>query len=191
MFVLPLLLCCQFLASSAFVSQKVSFAGAGGRTKFLAAESSSASAGDAFDVTLDLPPADSGVRVQMKIKPVLSVPSEIVEVRYQIPFGLAVEPKNNLAVCTADGTGGEKVDDVLRFTSQWTIGLPRGEGGILTTVAAFSGGGLGWQCSMFDVMKAQAWEQVVEALTSNVPDRTDEVVLLFERPLEGTAPELQ
>jgi len=164
----------------------------------LAAAESSTSSSSLFDVTVDLPPSNSGVQVQMKIKPILSVPSEIVEVRYQIPFGLNVEPRNNLAVCTADGTstpissnGVEKVNDVLRYTSQWTMGLPRGEGGILTTVAAFSGGGLGWQCSMFDVMRAKAWEEVVEALTSNVPGRTDEVVLLFERPLEGTAPELQ
>lgn len=60
----------------------------------------------------------------------------------------------------------------------------------MTTAAAFSGG-LSWQCSMFDVMKAKQWEQVVQALTSNTASRTDEVVLIFERPLEGTAPELQ
>ena len=36
---------------------------------------------------------------------------------------------------------------------------------------------------MFDVMKAPRWEAVVEALTSNVDSRTDEVVLIFERPL--------
>jgi hypothetical protein len=44
---------------------------------------------------------------------------------------------------------------------------------------------------MFDVMNAKAWEQVVEALVSNVDTKTDEVVLLFERPLEGTAPEVE
>ena len=75
---------------------------------------------------------------------------------------------------------------MLRFTSAWTMGLPAG-GGIATTAAAFSGGGLAWQCSMFDVMKSKSWEQVVEALTSNVESRTDEVVLLFERPLEQSS----
>jgi len=36
---------------------------------------------------------------------------------------------------------------------------------------------------MFDVMKSDVWEKVINALTSNVPARTDEVVLLFERAL--------
>jgi hypothetical protein len=49
-------------------------------------------------------------------------------------------------------------------------------------------GGISWGCTIFDVLKANAWEEVVEALTSNIPDRTDEVVLIFERPLES-APE--
>jgi hypothetical protein len=111
----------------------------------------------------------------------LDEPSEIVEVRYKIPFGLNVEPKNNLALCTKDGEGGEKVGDVLRFTSAWSMGLPRGDG-LVTTAASFAGG-LQWQCSMFDVMKSKSWQQVVEALTSNVESRTDEVVLIFERPL--------
>jgi hypothetical protein len=46
------------------------------------------------------------------------------------------------------------------------MGLPSGEG--LAATAAFTGLGPSWQCSMFDVMKAKNWEQVVAALTSNV-----------------------
>jgi hypothetical protein len=46
-------------------------------------------------------------------------------------------------------------------------------------------GGLKWGCSMFDVLSAKDWRQVVEALLTNTQDRTDEVVLIFERPLEG------
>ena len=134
-----------------------------------------------FEVLLKIPPTDSDIQAKLKFEPVLDEPSEIVEVRYKIPFGLNVEPKNNLALCTKDGEGGEKVGDVLRFTSAWTMGLPRGDG-LVTTAASFAGG-LQWQCSMFDVMKSKSWQQVVEALTSNVESRTDEVVLLFERPL--------
>lgn len=133
-------------------------------------------------LTVDLPPAGSDRTASMKIEPVLSVPSEMIEVRYRVPFELSVEPKKNLAVCTKDGPGGEKVGDVLRYTSQWTLGLPQGDG-LVTTAAAFSGG-LKWGCTMFDVLKAKSWEQVVEALISNTQDRTDEVVLIFERPLE-------
>jgi len=146
-------------------------------------------AAEPFEVTIDMPPSGSDLQAILKVEPVLSVPSEMVEVRYKIPFGLDVAPKSGLAVCTKDGPGGEKVGDVLRYTSQWTLGLPAGDG-LITTAASFAGG-LSWQCTLFDVMKAKAWEQVVEALTSNVDSRTDEVVLLFERPLEGTAPELQ
>ena len=82
--------------------------------------------------------------------------------------------------------GGEKVGDVLRYTSQWTLGLPRGDG-VITTAMSFAGG-IGWQVSMFDVARANKWEAVVEALVSNEGSRTDEVVLLFERPL-GTESE--
>lgn len=143
-----------------------------------------------FDIFVDMPPNKSGILANMKILPVLSVPSTLVIVRYKVPFGLDVAPKKGYAVCTKDGIGGEKMNDVLRFTSQWTLGLPRDVDGI-TSSAATIAGGLSWQCSMFDVCKAKAWEQVVLALTSNVADKTDEVVLIFERSLNGIPPELQ
>jgi hypothetical protein len=143
-----------------------------------------------FEFFVDMPPSTSVLKAQIKCEPVLSVPSEIIAVRYKIPFGLDVAPSKGFAVCMKDGTGGEKVGDILRYTSQFTMGLPRGDG-MITTAASFAGG-LSWQCSMFDVSKSKAWELVVEALVSNNPDRTDEVVLLFERTLDGsTPPELQ
>jgi len=135
-----------------------------------------------FELMVDVPPTNSGLQAQMKIESVLDGPSEMIEVRYKLPFGLDVEPKNRLAVVTKDGPGGERVGDVLRYTSQWTMGLPMGDG-IVTTASSFAGG-IKWQCTLFDVAKAVAWEQVVEALVSNVPARTDEVVLIFERPLK-------
>ena len=113
----------------------------------------------------------------MKISPILSVPSEIVEVRYKVPFGLNVEPRKGLAVCTQDGEGGEKKGDVLRYTSQWTLGLPAGDG-LATTAAAFSGG-LSWQCTMFNVMKAKEWGHVVQALVSNEQVNFDNLVQKF------------
>jgi hypothetical protein len=140
---------------------------------------------DAFELEVSIPPSNSGLLAQMKIKPVLEGGSEIIQVRYKIPFGLNVEPKNGFATVTQDGQGGEKVGDILRFTSQWTMGLPRGDG-LISTAASFSGG-IGWQCSLFDVMKAKRWEEVVEALVSNVPQRTDEVVLIFERKIDSNS----
>ncbi len=134
-----------------------------------------------LELEINMPPSNSGLQAQIKLKPILDGASELVQVRYKLPFGLDVQPKNGMAVCTKDGAGGEKVGDVLRLSSQWTMGLPRGNG-ILSTAASFSGA-IGWQCSLFDVTKANRWEEVVEALTSNTPQRTDEVVLIFERPL--------
>jgi len=137
-------------------------------------------AGEPIEMEVGIPPSSSGLKAQMRIPPILPN-SEMIEVRYGIPFGLNVEPRDGLAICTKDGAGGEKEGDVLRYTSAWTMGLPRGDG-ILSTAASFSGG-IGWQCSLFNVAKANSWPEVIEALTSNVPARTDEVVLLFERPL--------
>jgi hypothetical protein len=124
---------------------------------------------ESFEISIDLPPSNSGLQANMQILSILSVPSEIVEVRYKLPFGLDVAPKKGLAVCTKDGQGGEKVGDVLRYSSQWTMGLPKGDG-VISTVASFAGG-VSWQCSIFNVVKANSWEEVVEALTSNVDVR--------------------
>jgi hypothetical protein len=59
-----------------------------------------------FEVELDMPPSNSGNKARLKFGSVLSFQSEIVEVRYQLPFGLDVAPIKNLAVCTKDGAGG-------------------------------------------------------------------------------------
>ena len=88
------------------------------------------------------------------------------------------------AVCTADGTGGEKVGDVLRFTTSYTLGTTGGDS-LLGSAAAFSGTGLKWQFSLFEVDKAGSWDKLLEALKSNTEDRTDSVQLVFERPLKS------
>ena len=49
------------------------------------------------------------------------------------------------------------------------MGLPKGDG-VISTVASFAGG-VAWQCSIFNVMQAKSWEEIVEALTSNVDVR--------------------
>ena len=134
-----------------------------------------------FSINVDLPPKGSDLQARLNFEPVLPQPSEVVVVRYKVPFGLNVAPEQNLAICKEAGPGGEQPGDALRFTSFWSFGLPSGDG-IVSTAASFSGG-ISWQCRMFDVMQAKRWEDVVEALTSNVESRTDEVVLVFERPL--------
>ena len=44
-----------------------------------------------------------------------------------------------------------------------------------------------WKVGVFDVNKAKAWEEVVEALTSNEKSRTDQIVLAFEREVRQAA----
>ena len=153
------------------------------RMPIMALNSETTATDDGFqEIELKIPPSNSGLFAQMKIEKLLKgVNSEIIEVRYSLPFGLDVEPKAGRIVCTKDGAGGEKVGDILRYTSAWSMGLPRGDG-LITTAASFAGG-LSWQCNMVDVMKCESWQQVIEALTSNVESRTDEVVLLFEREI--------
>ena len=168
-FVAPLLLVLPKLAAT-FVIPPTNIA----RAKFATTpttsrlqESEASVDDDKFSLTIDMPPTGSGLQAELKLKPILSVPSEIIEVRYEIPFGLDVVPKNNLAVCTKDGTGGEKVGDVLRFTTQWKLGLPSPD----SVMASFSSisGGVSWQVSLFNVVEAENWDDVVEALVSNVP----------------------
>lgn len=130
-----------------------------------------------FELKVDIPPRGiCGIR----FKPLLPE-SEAVVCRYDIPFSLNVEQQGGRAVCTKAGAGGEQPGDILRYTTQWTLGLPQGEG-LVTTAASF-GGQISWQMGLFDVAKATSWQQVVDALVSNSEDRTDSVTMIFERPL--------
>lgn len=141
--------------------------------------------GERFSIPLELPPSSSKQAVQVTFPSILAVPSEAVVVRYRVPFDIAIAPARGFVLCTRDGPGGEREGDILRYTSQFAIGLPRGES-IANTVGSFVGGSIKWQCNMYDVMSAQTWKQVMQALTSNTEARTDEVVLIFERPLDTT-----
>ena len=130
-----------------------------------------------LSVVMDLKPLG---KARIKWQPIFAA-SEAVGVTYPLPFELNVEQKGGLAVVTKDGPGGEKAGDVLRYCSEWKI-APKGQGsgGALETMAAFSGL-MEWKVGVFDVNKAKAWDEVVEALTSNEKSRTDQIVLAFER----------
>ena len=131
-----------------------------------------------FALKLNLPPRGT---CNLKFKPMFAE-SEAVVVKYALPFGLNVENKGGRAVVTKGGSGGEQEGDVLRYCTEWTMGLPGGAASPGATVASFSGAGLSWQLGLFDVRKATSWDDVVTALTSNTPERTQEVTLVFERP---------
>jgi hypothetical protein len=118
---------------------------------------------DEFDFSFEMPGkgiAEYGT-AQVKLPPVLP-DSEIVVVRYDLPFGLNAAPSNDQIVVTKDGPGGEKVGDVLRQTTYWRGNTP----------------------GLYDVSKnADNFEAVVAALVTNDVSVTDEIVLVFERPL--------
>ena len=52
----------------------------------------------------------------------------------------------------------------------------------MCTLPGSFGGAISWQMGLFDVNKAKAWDEVVEALVSNTVERTDTITMVFERP---------
>ena len=122
---------------------------------------------DDFVFSFEIPKkgiADVG-SAEVSLPPVLEQ-SEVVIVRYELPFGLNAEPNNDKTqvVVTQDGKadGGERVGDILRQTTYWRGKTP----------------------GLFDVSKnADNFDLVIQALVTNDLSVADEIVLVFERPL--------
>jgi hypothetical protein len=118
-----------------------------------------------FEFSFEIPKkgiADVGT-AEVKLPPILEN-SEIVIVRYELPFGLNAEPDTEMGqvVVTKDGNGGERVGDILRQTTYWRGKTP----------------------GIFDVSKnADNFDLVVKALVTNDLSVADDIVLVFERPL--------
>jgi hypothetical protein len=120
-----------------------------------------------FEFSFEIPKkgiSDVGT-AEVRLPPVLEK-SELVIVRYDLPFGLSAEPDtaSGQVVVTKDGKsdGGEKVGDILRQTTYWR----------------------GREPGLFDVSKnADNFDLVVQALVTNDLAVADEIVLVFERPL--------
>jgi hypothetical protein len=118
-----------------------------------------------FSFSFEIPKkgiADVGT-AEVNLPPLLEE-SEVVVVRYDLPFGLNAAPDeaSGQVVVTKDGEGGEKVGDILRQTTYWRGSTP----------------------GLFDVSKnADNFDLVVQALVTNDLSVADEIVLVFERPL--------
>lgn len=119
-----------------------------------------------FEFSFEVPKkgiSDVGT-AEVKLPPILEN-SEVVVVRYELPFGLNAEPdaKSGQVVVTKDGKdGGERVGDILRQTTYWRGKNP----------------------GLFDVSKnADNFDLVVKALVTNDLSVADDIVLVFERPL--------
>ena len=117
-----------------------------------------------FEFSFEIPKkgiADIGT-AEVKLPPLLEK-SELIVVRYDLPFGLNAAPDeaSGEVVVTQDGTGGEKVGDILRQTTYWR----------------------GREPGLFDVSKnAGNFDLVIQALVTNDLSVADEIVLVFERP---------
>lgn len=120
---------------------------------------------EAFALSINLPPRGN---CNLKFKP-LCESSEAVVVKYGLPFGLSVENKGGMAVCTKAGTGGEQEGDILRYCTEWTMGLPGGSASPGATIGFFSGAGLAFQLGLFDVAKADKWDDVSAHRASTLP----------------------
>ena len=117
-----------------------------------------------FEFSFEIPKkgiADVGT-AEVRLPPLLEN-SEVIVVRYDLPFGLNAAPDeaSGQVVVTQDGSGGEKVGDILRQTTYWR----------------------GKQPGIFDVSKNAAnFDLVIQALVTNDLSVADEIVLVFERP---------
>jgi hypothetical protein len=118
-----------------------------------------------FEFSFEVPKkgiADVGT-AEVKLPPLLKK-SEIIVVRYDLPFGLNAAPDaaSGQVVVTQAGSGGEQVGDILRQTTYWR----------------------GREPGIFDVSKNAAnFDLVIQALVTNDLSVADDIVLVFERPL--------
>lgn len=120
-----------------------------------------------FEFSFEIPKkgiADVGT-AEVRLPPLLEK-SELVVVRYDLPFGLNASPDtaSGQVVVNKDGKpdGGERVGDILRQTTYWR----------------------GKEPGLFDVSKnADNFDLVIQALVTNDLAVADEIVLVFERPL--------
>jgi hypothetical protein len=118
---------------------------------------------DEFECSFEMP--KKGISeyrtAQVKLPPVV-LNSEIVVVRYNLPFGLNADPSDDQVDVTQDGLGEKKVGDVLRQMTYWRGTTP----------------------GLFDLSKnADNFESVIAALVTNELSVTDEIGMVFERPL--------
>ena len=135
---------------------------------------------------LEVPLSEGYKPVPIKLRPIFEK-SELLVTSYSIPFSLNVEPQGmqmgskvvKLPTVTKDGTGGEKVGDILRVTSCWAQGMQGS--GVGSDFMNFAGM-IKWQQSVFECVGAP-WQQVVDALLSNTPSRAQTVTLVFEREI--------
>lgn len=117
------------------------------------------------------------------IRPIFEKSTIFVK-KYRLPFNLNIEkpPQGFPApVVNKDSAApdGERVGDVLRATTAWAQNF--NNGGAFNDITSFAGS-IKWRNCVFDTTFAP-WDDIIKALVSN-NGKSDEVTLVFERPLE-------
>lgn len=110
--------------------------------------------------------------------------STLIECRYAIPFLIDIEQTQDGIVVTKDESGGtEEVGDRLRAFTYYTIDNDGG-GGPVGMFSSFGGGSVKWRRRLFDASSVP-FETALQALVTNEPSRTSEVLMYFERKITG------
>ena len=158
----------RFSALSLLCTQGLAFMGSPLRSRSLSNSRRTArtlAMREDFEFSFDIPQKGITEYGTMEVRlPPLLESSTLEVVRYRLPFGLDAAPDaaTGQVVVTKDGKGGEKVGDILRQTTYWR----------------------GKQPWLFDVSRNAAnFDLVVQALVSKDLTVTDEIVLIFERPV--------
>ncbi len=134
---------------------------------------------------LDISLGEGYKSINVKFMPVFQE-STIFSVEYEVPFSLNIEkpPKGfPCPIVNKDGNNGEKKGDILRATTCWSQGFQAA--GPMSDIMQFAGN-VKWRKSLFDCTGAP-YQQIVDALISNIPERSKTVTLVFERETSGSA----
>lgn len=133
---------------------------------------------------LDISLGEGYKDINVKFMPVFEQ-STIFSVTFDVPFGLNIDkpPKGfPCPIVTKDGSNGEKKGDILRATTCWSQGFSAA--GPMSDIMQFAGN-VKWRKSLFDCTGAP-YQQIVDALISNIPERSKTVTLVFERETSGS-----
>lgn len=123
----------------------------------------------AFNLEVNL---GKGVGVmRQQLEPLFSA-SDLVTVRYPVPFELDLEPSQGVMQITKSGSG-VLVGDVLRACSSFQMQMDN-------TFGLFPLGTKPTQCLF--LADGQPAQKVIEALVANTDDKASDVILVFERP---------
>mmetsp|Transcript_15313 Transcript_15313/g.53373 ORF Transcript_15313/g.53373 Transcript_15313/m.53373 type:complete len:199 (-) Transcript_15313:221-817(-) len=112
--------------------------------------------------------------------------SSLIVAKYPLPFFIDIEATKTGNIVTKDGSeqknnGAERVGDRLRGFTYYAVSQDSGGGGPASMFASFGGLNVKMTRQLYDATMVP-WDKALEMLMTNEPRRTDEVIMIFERP---------